>query len=212
VRHRVAGNRINMPEARRRSAIRNMIDGLILYDHITTTEARAKAIKAEAERLINIALRGRRTALAHIRGVVKDDALVQQLWDMAGEASFSLETEVASNEERLKLNKVPLRPETFERYQRQLAERKDRLRKLIKDDQQAQAALTAAREGRALELHARRTVGRHLPNKTVQKKLFSPEFYARFENRKGGYTRISKLGRRAGDAADMVRFELVAEA
>ena len=43
MRHRVAGNRINMPEAQRRAAIRNLIDGLYTWEHITTTEARAKA-------------------------------------------------------------------------------------------------------------------------------------------------------------------------
>jgi large subunit ribosomal protein L17 len=209
VRHRVAGNRINMPEARRRAAFRSMIDGLVLFDHITTTEARAKAVKSEAEHMIALALRGRREALAHVMDLVKDESIVQQLWVLAGEANFSLDSEVASNEERLKLNKVPLRPETHALRERELQDRKNRLLAIIKDKEKAQAALTATREARAKEVHARRTIMKHLPNPAVIRKLFSPEFQERFTNRNGGYTRIVKLGRRVGDGAEMVRLELV---
>ncbi len=58
MRHRVAGNRMGMPEARRRAAIGSLIDGLILHERITTTQTRAKAVQAEAERMITIAMRG----------------------------------------------------------------------------------------------------------------------------------------------------------
>jgi len=186
-----------------------MIDGLILHEHITTTQARAKAIKAEAEHMIAMALRGRRVALAHVREVVNDESLVLALWDLAGEANFSLDTEIADNEDRQQHNKLPLSQEARDRKEQELADRKSRLLKLIKNKDEAQAALTAAREGRAMLVHARRTVARHIPNQVTLRKLFSPEFFERFENRNGGYTRISKLGRRAGDAAEMVRFELI---
>ena len=209
MRHRVAGNRINMPEPRRRAAFRSLIDGLILHEGITTTEARAKAVQAEAERMIAIAIRGRRSAFAHVTDAVNDEALARSLWDLAGEAKFSLDTEVPSNEERSAQGKYPLSKEARTERERALADRKQRLLKLIKDKDDAQAGLTAAREGRAVEVKARRTVARHLPNAAVVRKLFSPEFYERFENRTGGYTRIVKLGRRAGDAAAMVRFELI---
>jgi large subunit ribosomal protein L17 len=212
VRHRVAGNRINMPEARRRAAIRSLIEGLILRESITTTEARAKAVKGEAEHVIAVAIRGHREALAHVREVVGDDSLVLSLWDLAGEARFSLDTEVASNDERATLNKHPLRAEVLQQRQRELADRKARLLKLIKNEDDAQAGLQAAREGRVIEMRARRNIMKRfstLGGKHVLRKLFDPGFLERFEERAGGYTRIVKVGPRHGDAAPMVMFQLV---
>src|SRR5947209_15480246 len=52
LRHRVAGNRMSMPEPRRRSARRNLMAGLIRYDRIKTTEARARAIRRSEERRV----------------------------------------------------------------------------------------------------------------------------------------------------------------
>ena len=60
------------------------------------------------------------------------------------------------------------------------------------------------------KVNARRLAAARIGNATTVKKLFD-EIAPRFENRNGGYTRISKLGPRQGDSADMVLIELVEE-
>ncbi len=57
-------------------------------------------------------------------------------------------------------------------------------------------------------LHARRQVLALVPDETVVKKVFDT-VAARYAERNGGYTRIIKAGRRAGDAASLVLLELV---
>src|SRR6202171_6487517 len=72
LRHRIAGNRMSMPEPRRRSARRDLMAGLIRYDHIQTTESRARAIRGEVETLINKAVEGRKAAQEYLASVVSD--------------------------------------------------------------------------------------------------------------------------------------------
>lgn len=56
--------------------------------------------------------------------------------------------------------------------------------------------------------HSRRVVFSYLQNKEAIKELFGP-ISEKIATRPGGYTRILKLGFRAGDAAEMAMIELV---
>src|ERR1700680_1240889 len=73
LRHRVAGNRMSMPEPRPRSARRNLMAGLFRYDRIKTTEARARAIRREAEKLNSTAVKGQIAAREYLASVVSDE-------------------------------------------------------------------------------------------------------------------------------------------
>src|SRR5581483_10216758 len=108
LRHRVAGNRMSMPEPRRRSARRNLMAGLIRYDRIQTTEARARAIRGEVEKLITVAVKGRQAAWQHLSSVVPDEEKATQILAFARRGRFSLNARVASNEERAQQQKAPL--------------------------------------------------------------------------------------------------------
>jgi len=69
----------------------------------------------------------------------------------------------------------------------------------------AEKVITKARRG---DLHARRTVLKKIQNIEVVTKLFD-EVAPRYEDRPGGYLRITKLGPRRGDGAEMAKVELV---
>src|SRR5574344_1289641 len=57
-------------------------------------------------------------------------------------------------------------------------------------------------------VHNRREVAKYIQDDKILNKLFT-EIGPRMKDRKGGYTRILKMGFRQGDAADMVILELV---
>jgi len=65
--------------------------------------------------------------------------------------------------------------------------------------------ITFAKKG---DLAARRQVLRTIQDKDLVKQIFE-EIAPKYAERKGGYTRIVKLGNRSGDNADMSIFELV---
>jgi large subunit ribosomal protein L17 len=71
----------------------------------------------------------------------------------------------------------------------------------------AEHLITFAKRG---DVHARRQVLKTVPDRDVVHKLFA-EIGPRYAERSGGYTRILKLGPRAGDAAPMAIIELLVE-
>ena|SRR5581483_322622 len=65
--------------------------------------------------------------------------------------------------------------------------------------------ITIAKRG---DLASRRLALTYLPDKVVVEKLFA-DVAVRYADRPGGYTRITKIGQRKGDAAELVVIELV---
>jgi large subunit ribosomal protein L17 len=62
--------------------------------------------------------------------------------------------------------------------------------------------------GKRDNLHARRQVQAYLLREAIAKKVFDT-IAPRFADRKGGYSRIIKLGNRRGDGADLAIIELL---
>lgn len=122
MRHRIAGRTLGRDSGHRKALFRNLIKDLFTHERITTTEAKARSIRGDAEKLITKAKRG-----------------------LAGVGS---------------------------------------------------------------RVHAQRQVVSYLNDKTIAKKVFD-ELAPRYADRPGGYTRMIKIGKRFGDAADMVVLELV---
>ncbi|MDH4135500.1 MAG: 50S ribosomal protein L17 [Anaerolineae bacterium] len=87
MRHRVAGRRLGRSSGHRRALRRNLITELFRHERIRTTEAKAKAIRSDAEKLITLAKRGlqddshtlhaRRQAVA----ALNDPAIAKKLFD-----------------------------------------------------------------------------------------------------------------------------------
>jgi len=69
----------------------------------------------------------------------------------------------------------------------------------------AEKVITLGKDG---TLPARRQALRWVTDEDVVRKLFN-ELASRYATRRGGYTRIVKLGQRRGDGARMVQLELV---
>jgi large subunit ribosomal protein L17 len=58
MRHRVAGKKLNRSSGNRKALRRNLVTALLHHERIETTEARARAIRGQAEKLITLAKRG----------------------------------------------------------------------------------------------------------------------------------------------------------
>ena len=121
MRHRISGRILGRDAGHRKALFRNLVRELYLHGRIITTEAKARAIRSDAEKLITKAKNG-------LEGTAR--------------------------------------------------------------------------------VHASRQLVAYLNDKSVTKKVFD-EIAPRYATRNGGYTRIIKIGKRQGDAADMAIIELV---
>jgi len=81
MRHRVAGRQLNRSRGHRRALFRNLITELFRHGRIRTTEAKAKAVRGEAERLITLAKRGDLHARRQVLDTVTDVQIVKRLFE-----------------------------------------------------------------------------------------------------------------------------------
>ncbi|HEU0051212.1 MAG TPA: 50S ribosomal protein L17 [Patescibacteria group bacterium] len=69
MRHRRTGKTLDRNSSARRALLKNLATSVILYEHVNTTLAKAKAVKPLVERLIT---RGKTKTLATRRELMKD--------------------------------------------------------------------------------------------------------------------------------------------
>lgn len=188
----------------RKALLRNQVTALLYNGKIVTTEARAKEVRKIAEHLITLAVREKDNyetvkVTAKVARKDKDGKRVKQIVDKNTKA-------VLSETHRDKDGKI-LRMEngmTVTVY--------DEVEKEIKKDLPSRLH---ARSQMMKVLYPVKEVpntpaGRKKNTKEVNlaDKLFD-EYGPKYANRKGGYTRIIKIGPRKGDAAMEVVLELV---
>ena len=173
--------KLSRTSSQRKALLRNQVTNLIYHGKIRTTEAKAKEIQKIAEGLIALAVKERDNY---------DTVTVQA--------------------------KVPLKDKDGKRVKEVVDGKKVTVYDTVKKD---------IKKDKPSRLHARRQMLRVLypitevPAENAGKKrntkkvdlvakLFD-EIAPKYENRKGGYTRIIKIGERKGDAAMEVFIELV---
>ena len=188
----------------RKALLRNQVTALLYNGKIVTTEARAKEVRKIVEPLITLAVKEKDNfetvkVTAKVARKDKDGKRVKQIVDKNTKAVLS-ETHRDKDGKMLKIENGM----TVTVY--------DEVEKEIKKDLPSR-------------LHARRQMMRVLypvkevPNTpagrkkntkeiNLSDKLFD-EYGPKYANRKGGYTRIIKIGPRKGDAAMEVVLELV---
>lgn len=86
MRHRVAGRRLKRSSAHRQALYKNLVTELFRHRRIMTTEAKARAMRSEAEKLITVAKRSLDAesdvhARRQVRRTIADREVVQELFE-----------------------------------------------------------------------------------------------------------------------------------
>ena len=188
----------------RKALLRNQVTNLLYHGKIVTTEARAKEVRKIAEHLITLAVKEKDNfetvkVTAKVARKDKDGKRVKQIVDKNTKAVLS-ETHRDKDGKILKIENgmtVTVYDEVEKEIKKDLPSRIHARRQIMK-------VLYPVKEVPATP------AGRKKNTKQVNlaDKLFD-EYGPKYANRKGGYTRIIKIGPRKGDAAMEVVLELV---
>ena len=188
----------------RKALLRNQVTALLYNGKIVTTEARAKEVRKLAEHLITLAVKEKDNfetvkVTAKVARKDKDGKRVKQIVDRNTKAVLS-ETHRDKDGKILKIENgmtVTVYDEVEKEIKKDLPSRIHARRQILK-------VLYPVKEVPSAP------AGRKKNTKEINlaDKLFE-EYGPKYANRKGGYTRIIKIGPRKGDAAMEVVLELV---
>ena len=84
MRHQIAGRRLHRSSSQRKALFRSLITALFRHERIETTEAKAKAIRADAEKLITLAKRGDLHARRLASETILDPDVTKRLFETLG--------------------------------------------------------------------------------------------------------------------------------
>ncbi len=85
MRHRCRTPKLSRPADQRKALLRTLTTELLRHGRITTTLARAKVVRCEAERIITLAKDGSLAARRRATGYIYDPELVQSVFGAAQE-------------------------------------------------------------------------------------------------------------------------------
>lgn len=85
MRHRCRVPQLGRPADQRKAMLRALTTNLIRHGRITTTKARAKAVREEAERMITLAKEGSLASRRRALGYLYDKQLVHALFEQAND-------------------------------------------------------------------------------------------------------------------------------
>lgn len=85
MRHRCRVHQLSKPADQRKALLRALTTELIRHGRITTTKARARAVRSEAEHMITLAKEGTLAARRRALGYIYDKQLVHALFESVNE-------------------------------------------------------------------------------------------------------------------------------
>ena len=191
--------KLGRTSSQRKALLRNQVTALILNGKIVTTQAKALEVQRIAEHVITLAKKERDnfdtvTVKTKVARKDKDGRRVKQIVDKNTGAVLS----ESHRDEKGKIKRIE-GGVTVTVY--------DEVEKEIKKDRPSR--LFARRQIlRILYPVSEPSKGKAAKKIDLVAKLFD-EITPKYAERKGGYTRIVKIGTRKGDAAMMVKLELV---
>ena len=85
MRHNVQSRRFDRPTAQRLALFRGLVTDLLRYEQIRTTEAKAKAVRGLAEKMITLGKSGTLPARRRVLGYVYDKDVAAKIFDELGQ-------------------------------------------------------------------------------------------------------------------------------
>ena len=196
--------KLGRTSSQRKALLRNQVTALLAHGKIVTTQAKAKEVQKIVDGLIALAVKEKDnfetvTVTAKVARKDKDGKRVKQITDKDTKAVLS-ETHRDKDGKILRIENgvtVTVYDEVEKEIKKDLPSRLHARRQMLKVlypvVEVPQEAAGKKRNTKEVDLVA---------------KLFD-EYAAKYAGRKGGYTRIIKIGQRKGDAALEVILELV---